>query len=75
MENNKCGHGYRGDCCCNCENQLILHSHPSNTTFGKNDISTTCGYVCVYPTKEGRHAIYSDRQHGICECHYPKTIN
>ena len=71
--NTKCEHGYKGDCCCNCKNQLELHSHPTNTDFGKGSIMTSCGYVCLYPSEEGAHAIYSDRQHGMCECHWPKS--
>ena len=71
---NKCEHGYKGDCCCNCENQLVLYNHSSNTNFGRGRITTTCGYVCVYFTEEGKHAIYPDRQHGMCESHYPKQL-
>lgn len=64
-------HAWRnGECCCNCEFQLELLTHPWNKVFGKG-IGEICGYVCI-----AENVIYSDYKstffdinlkHGFCE--------
>mgnify|MGYP006300938833 CR=1 FL=1 len=83
-----CEHGYKGDCCCNCKYQLKLMCHPLNgdnkafgfledkMKFGKGRISEQCGWVCLNPEIcNNGSAIFFDNEHGMCECHAPKTIN
>jgi len=65
-----------GSCCCNCHNQLELRKHPSNSTFGKGNISEGCGWVCMLPASGGfgphnEYGIYMESQHGMCECYVP----
>lgn len=61
------------ECCCNCKHQRELRKHPSNQSFGKGSIMDSCGWVCLNPeVTESILAIYSDKEHGLCELYYPK---
>jgi len=76
MGNIKCSKSkFEGLCCCNCSHQLTLMKHPSNTNFGRGSISEKCGYACAVMYGDGSNegtAIFSDRQHGMCEMYNPK---
>lgn len=71
-----CEHGYKGACCCNCQNQIKLFKHPMNGSspidnlkFGAGSITDQCGWVCMNPEiGEGKSGIYFDHEHGMCEC-------
>jgi len=75
MGNKKEEHGFKGMCCCNCKFQMKLMKHPMNISFGKGAMSEQCGYVCTVGFPEdgiNDQAIYSDREHGMCEMHTKK---
>lgn len=65
-----CKHGHKGNCCCNCENQVNIHKHPSNNTIGKGPMSEIMGYGC---TMFSDNIVFSESKHGICEEHAPNN--
>jgi len=79
-----CEHGYNGDCCCNCANQVKIMCHPWNGNniahgfiedpikIGKGKISDQLAWGCTIFLQEEGSIIYFDREHGICECHIEK---
>jgi len=74
-EGKECEHGYRGNCCCNCKNQIKLMCHPWNKGFGKGSISEQCGWVCTMQFSDGSNkgeGVFHDNEHGMCEMHSKK---
>lgn len=75
MDNKSCNNGYKGDCCCNCKNQLELACHPSNHKIGKGSILDNIGYICLGLNKEDptyQKAVFMDNKHGMCELYSKK---
>lgn len=74
----KCEYGWHdGSCCCNCEHQKKLMSHPWNKRFGKGSMSQQCGWICdVFvgseESSDNQVAIFYDKEHGMCELHVPR---
>lgn len=68
----KCDKGYKGDCCCNCDNQIELFRHPGNKyPRYEGSILNSCDlFVCM---AFGKHkgVIFEDK-HGCCEMHQIK---
>lgn len=59
----------KGRCCCNCEWQQIIVSHPWNENpFTKGSIMNQIGYGCFMPDIP-RRIVFMEQKHGMCECH------
>ena len=53
-------------CCCNCEFQIKIMKHPGNKNeYANGSILSVMGYGCNIPGWNG--AIFSDREHSMCE--------
>jgi len=73
-----CDKGWKGMCCCNCDNQKPLFKHPLNGNqkqgliedklkIGKGPISEQMGWVCHIKFEEEEKYVFFDREHGMCE--------
>lgn len=58
-----CEYGYKGDCCCNCEYQRIIHV----CNCGK--CSTVKGWVCIFDFDNDFSCKHMENLHGCCEMH------
>lgn len=62
-----------GQCCCNCEHQMLAMKHPWNTGDAKGSISEVFGALCAVPDMvdaDGRRqAVFFETNHGMCEMH------
>lgn len=58
-----CGHGYRGECCCNCEYQYKIR------VCNCGQCPKVEGYICIvgHLMDKTYHCVYSESQHGCCE--------
>ena len=64
----ECGHGYQGQCCCNCEFQRPLAGHPNNKMVGTRSIDHEFGYVCLIPDPDFYPTVvFFENRHGMCE--------
>ena len=72
MSVKKCNKGHNADCCCNCKHQRKLNKSPCNTDAKiDGSISEFSGYyACLCPELDVD--IIYDKEHGMCEMHYPK---
>ena len=72
-----------GGCCCVCKYQVTLHQHPWNQGEWKGPVKVYRAWGCAVEYvesmagneewKEGAtRVIYSDREHGMCECFIPR---
>ena len=62
----------KGRCCCNCNHQVEIHSHPWNQMSGgrmKGPISNIAGWGCSSPEVTQNYVIFMEQQHGACEAH------
>ncbi len=68
----------KGRCCCNCQHQVKVHSHPLNVMTGgrlKGPITSIAGYACANKeVTEGNFIIFMEQQHDVCEVHEFKKI-
>lgn len=67
-DNSECSLATIAVCCCNCEHQHRLMSHP---LVDGNRISNQLGWVCVNPDFKNKAVI--SRAHGACECYSVKA--
>ena len=80
---NKPGTWHDGSCCCNCQHRYKVYCSPWNKTIGHGSISKILGYGCLalYNMEDKKGIIFSEREHGFCECYIseshsrPKDIN
>ena len=70
MSKETCNKGHKGDCCCNCKNQIKLFCHPWNQNIGKGAISEPLGFGCTAFGEE--NVIFYEEKHGICELYLKK---
>ncbi len=63
----------KGRCCCNCQHQVEIHSHPWNVMTGgrlKGPVSSIAGWGCSNPeVTDGKYVIFMEAKHGACEVH------
>lgn len=74
----ECDKGYKGNCCCLCKHQRTIHAHPQNKRYPfRGSIKESFGWGCLVFIEMEKHEetikqtsgiIFSDREHGICEC-------
>lgn len=63
-----CKHGEKGNCCCNCKNQIRLFKHPKNTGIFKGLTTEESGYYsCRLPILACNKVIVYSSGHGACE--------
>lgn len=72
-----CKKSYRGECCCNCQHQIILLKHPWNNGELKGNMDEETGlYACnvlfTGVLEKSQKAILFDRKHGECEMYIRK---
>lgn len=59
--------GSHGECCCNCEYQRPIQSHPWNKSdFAKGPSSRQIAYGCCHP-EFFPHITMFEEKHGMCE--------
>ena len=70
----ECDKGYKGDCCCNCNNQIELFKHPCNKVHKGSVLESTGMYACItiLDEKDKYKGILDESNHGMCEMHTPR---
>ena len=71
---NDCEHGLDGCCCCNCIHLVTINCHPANKEIGNGSILKSFGYGCNLkfedePKDRIQSIVFSEKLHGMCECH------
>ncbi len=59
-----------GRCCCNCEHQVEIMSHPWNTMTGgrlKGPVTNVAGYGCG--VMQNNQFVFFESKHSLCEMH------